>query len=72
MSSNHHNVAVRVYEDYSNGDHITDKELEQALKVYTEAANVLAVMGPVFRLACKEARYMRDMLIEVKVARAEQ
>jgi hypothetical protein len=48
-------VALKVYEQYLAGDHITDEDLNLALEFFKQLAYSLSVMGSVFHLAFCEA-----------------
>lgn len=52
MASN----AQVIYEKFTNGDPLTDRELSEGIKHFTKTEQLLTEAGPVFKLAASEAR----------------
>ena len=58
-----------VYEKYCNGDNLTDSEVLDGMKFFSDLAAMLSISGPVFKLAFLEANRISERLIGMVTAR---
>lgn len=64
-------VALKVYDQYKQGDSIKTEELNEALSFFKSVADSLVVLGPVFHLAFVEANQTYMALNGFAKARAD-
>jgi hypothetical protein len=62
----------RIYEKYSNGDSLTDEEVEFGVKFYKDLADKLISCGPVFWMSFKEANQVYMCLEDFQRARTQK
>ena len=62
-------IARKVYEQYRNGDSISNTDLLQAVDHFKQTEELLGHLGPVFHLAWLEAMKVSFTLTDFKRAR---
>lgn len=64
--------AQRIYEQYTNGDHITDDDLDYGIGFFKTITQELWSIGPVFKLSADETRRIWYALESFKEARKKK
>jgi len=62
----------RIYEKYSNGDSLTDEEVNFGVSFYKDLADRLISCGPTFWFAFKEANQVYMRLEDFQRARTQK
>ncbi len=60
-----------VYEKFTNGEPLTDSEIEEGISFFYDMTLKLSAMGPVFRLAANESNRVLIQLQNFRDARKE-
>lgn len=64
-------VAARTYDKYITGEHFTDKEIKEYLRVSSDVCSFLQALGPKFHLPWKELDKVRSDLLGIQKFRKE-